>query len=76
MKWIIGIVKFRNVLIHECKLILPSNIIENGIEEILREYQRLSIPGGETYTIYNDDASSIQLSSDRMYVSNNCTTPR
>ena len=48
----------------------------NDVEEILREYQRLSIPGGETYTIYNDDASSIQLSSDRMYVSNNCTTPR
>ena len=76
MKWITGIVKFRNVLIHECKLIFPSDTIKNDVEEILREYQRLSIPGGETYTIYNDDASSIQLSSDRMYVSNNCTTPR
>ena len=76
MKWIIGIVKFRNVLIHECKLIPPSDTIENGIEEITREYQRLSIPGGETYNIYNDDASSIQLSSDRMYVSNNYTTLR
>lgn len=78
MKWITGVVKFRNVLIHECKLILPSNTIENGIEEISREYQRLSIPGGETYAVYTDDGnvSSIQLSSDRMCVSNNCTTPR
>ena len=74
MKWITGIVKFRNVLIHECKLILPSDTIENGIEEITREYQRLSIPGGETYNIYNDDASSTQLSGDRIYVSNNYTT--
>ena len=76
MKWITGVVKFRNILIHECKLVFSSNTIENVLEEISREYQRLSIPGGETYTIYNDDASSIQLSSDRMYVSNNCTTPR
>ena len=76
MKWITGVVKFRNILIHECKLILHSNTIENTIEEISREYQRLSIPGGETYTIYNDDASSIQLSSDRIYIPNNCTTSR
>ena len=76
MKWITGVVKFRNILIHECKLILHSNTIENTIEEISREYQRLSIPGGETYTIYNDDASSTQLSSDRIYIPNNCTTSR
>lgn len=78
MKWITGVVKFRNILIHECKLILPSNTIENTIEEISREYQRLSIPGGETYTIYTDDGnvSSTQLSSDHICVSNNYTTPR
>ena len=76
MKWVTGVVKFRNILIHECKLILHSNTIENTIKEISREYQRLSIPGGETYTIYNDDASSTQLSSDRIYIPNNCTTSR
>lgn len=75
MKWITGVVKFRNILIHECKLVLSSNTIENDIKEISREYQRLSIPSGEVYTIYTDDVPT-QLSSDHMYVSNNCTTPR
>ena len=76
MKWITGVVKFRNILIHECKLVLSSNTIENTIEEISREYQRLSIPGGEEYTVYINDASSTQLSSDHMCVSNNYTTSR
>ena len=75
MKWITGVVKFRNILIHECKLVLSSNTIENVIEKLSREYQRLSIPGGETYTIYTDDVPT-QLSSDHMCVSNNYTTPR
>jgi hypothetical protein len=76
MKWITGVVKFRNILIHECKLVLPSNTIEKVLEGVLRECQRLSTPDGESYTIYTDDGntSSIQLSSGRTWVANNYAT--
>jgi hypothetical protein len=76
MKWITGVVKFRNILIHECKLVLPSNTIEKVLEGVLRECQRLSTPDGESYTIYTDDGntSSIQLSSGHTWVANNYAT--
>lgn len=76
MKWITGVVKFRNILIHECKLVLPSNTTDKIVKEVLGELQRLSTPDGESYTIYTDDgsASSIQLSSGHTWVANNYTT--
>lgn len=76
MKWITGVVKFRNILIHECKLVLSSNTTDKIVKEVLGELQRLSTPDGENYTIYTDDgsASSIQLSSGRTWISNNYTT--
>jgi hypothetical protein len=76
MKWIIGVVKFRNILIHECKLVLPSGTVEKVLKEVLREYQRLSTPNGETYTIYTDNgsASTVHLSSGRTWVANEYTT--
>ena len=76
MKWITGVVKFRNILIHECKLVLSSNTTDKIVKEVLGELQRLSTPDGESYTIYTDDgsASSIQLSSGHTWVANNYTT--
>ena len=76
MKWITGVVKFRNILIHECKLVLSSNTTDKIVKEVLGELQRLSTPDGENYTIYTDDgsASSIQLSSGHTWVANNYTT--
>jgi hypothetical protein len=76
MKWITGVVKFRNILIHECKLVLSSNTTDKIVKEVLGELQRLSTPDGENYTIYTNDgsASSIQLSSGHTWVANNYTT--
>lgn len=76
MKWITGVVKFRNILIHECKLVLSSNTTDKIVKEVLGELQRLSTPDGESYTIYTNDgsASSIQLSSGHTWVANNYTT--
>jgi hypothetical protein len=76
MKWITGVVKFRNILIHECKLVLSSNTTDKIVKEVLGELQRLSTPDGENYTIYTDDGStsSIQLSSGHTWVANNYAT--
>jgi hypothetical protein len=76
MKWITGVVKFRNILIHECKLVPPSNTAENVLKEVLREYQRLSTPNGDNDTIYIDSnsGSTVQLSSGHVWVANNYMT--
>ena len=73
MKWITGVVKFRNILIHECKLVLSSNTTDKIVKEVLGELQRLSTPDGESYTIYTDNgsASTVQLSSGHTWVANN-----
>ena len=73
MKWITGVVKFRNILIHECKLVHPSSAAKETVEEVLRECQRL-LTQNDGYLIYNDDASTVQLSSGRTWASNECTS--
>ena len=73
MKWITGVVKFRNILIHECKLVPPSDIVVQAVEKLLREYQCLSTPGEDSYAIYNNDGSSIQLTNNHVWVANERT---
>lgn len=65
MKWITGVVKFRNILIHNCKLV-PSSITHKvdakAVEEVLRGCQRLSATNEGDYYVYNDNEASVRLS--------------
>lgn len=74
MKWITGVVKFRNILIHECKLVLSSNSDKKVIEEVLGQLQRLSTPDGQNYTVYVDNGSSVRLSNGHRWTSNEYPT--
>lgn len=76
MKWITGVVKFRNILIRECKLVPSSRTVEKALEDALREIQCLSTPNGDNYIVYTDNgsASTVQLSSNRVWASNDHTT--
>ena len=76
MKWVTGVVKFRNILIHECKLTLPSSTVEKVMKEVLGELQCLSTPNGDNYTIYvdNGSASTVHLSSGHVWSSNEYPT--
>ena len=76
MKWITGVVKFRNILIHECKLVLSSNTTDKIVKEVLGELQRLSTLNGTNSIIYTDDdsVSNVQLSDGHTWVANNYTT--
>jgi hypothetical protein len=76
MKWITGVVKFRNILIHECKLVPSSKTVEKVVEDVLREIQCLSTLNGTNSVIYTDNgsASTVQLSSNRVWASNDHTT--